>query len=53
MDTKGILWQTPNHYKRMNIVVDELPGQRSDRDIVVVAQLQILKAGSDRVPMVL
>ena len=53
VETKGILWKTPNHYKRMNIVVDELPGQKSYRYIVVVAQLEILKAGSDRVPMVL
>ena len=45
VEMKGILWKTPNHYKRMNVVVDKLPGQKSDRDIVVVAQLQILKAG--------
>ena len=53
VEMKGILWKTSNHYKRMNVVVDELPGQKSYSDIVVVAQLQILKAGSDRVPMVL
>ena len=53
VEMKGILRKAPNHYKRMNIVVDELPEQRSSKDIVVVAQLQILKAGSDRVPMVL
>ena len=53
VEMKGILWKTPNHYKRMNVVVDELPGQKSYRDIVVVAQLQILQAGLDRVPMVL
>ena len=53
VETKGILQKTPNHYKRMNVVVDKLPEQRSSKDIVVVAQLQILKAESDRVPMVL
>ena len=53
VEMKGILQKAPNHYKRMNIAVDELPEQRSSKDIVVVAQLQILKAGSDRVPMVL
>ena len=53
MEMKGILWKIPNHYKRMNVIVDELPGQKSDRDIVVNAQLQILKAGSHRVPVVL
>ena len=39
VEMKGILWKTPNHYKRMNVVVDELLGQKSNRDIVVVAQL--------------
>ena len=53
VEMKGILQKTPNHYKRMNIVVYELPGQKSDRDIVVVAQLQMLKGGSDRVPVIL
>ena len=53
VETKGILQKTLNHYKRMNVVVDELPGQRSHRDIAVRAQLQILRAGSDRVPIVL
>ena len=53
VEMKGILWKTPNCCKRMNVVVDKLPGQKSNRDIVVVAQLQILKAGLDRVPMVL
>ena len=53
VEMKGVLWKTPNHYKRINVMVDELPEQRSPKDIVVVAQLQILKAGSDRVPMVL
>ena len=52
VETKGILWKTPNHYKRVNIVIDELPGEKSHGDIAVVAQLQILKAGLDRVPMV-
>ena len=47
VETKGILQKAPNHYKRMNVVVDELPDQRASKDIVVVAQLQILKAGSE------
>ena len=53
VEMKGILQKAPNHYKRMNVVVDKLPEQRSSKDIVVVAQLQILKVGSDRVPMAL
>ena len=50
IETKGIPRKTPNHYKRINVVVDE---RRSCKDIAVVHQLQILKPGSDRIPMVL
>ena len=53
VEMKGILWKTPNHYKRMNIVVDDLQGKGSSKDIVVVSQLQILKAGLDRIPIAL
>ena len=34
-------------------MVDDLPEQGSSKDIVVVSQLEILKVGSDRIPMVL
>ena len=53
VEMKGILQKNPNHYKRMNMVVDDLPELGSSKDIVVVGQLQILKVGSDRIPMVL
>ena len=53
VEMKGILPKTPNHYKRMNIVVDDLQGQGSSKDIVVVSQLQILKSGLDRIPIAL
>ena len=53
VEMKGILWKMPNHYKRMNIVVDDLQGKGSSKDIVVVSQLQILKAGSDRISIAL
>ena len=46
---KGILRKTPNHYKRMN--VNDLGERRPYKDIV--HQLQVLKPGSDRIPMVL
>ena len=49
VEMKGILWKIPNHYKRMNVVVDDLQGKGSSKDIVVVSQLQILKAGLDRI----
>ena len=53
VETKGILWKTPNHYKRMNIVVDDLQKKGSSKDIVVVSQLQILKAGANKIPLAL
>ena len=37
----------------MNVVVDDLRENRSCKDIAVVHQLQILKPGSDRIPVVL
>ena len=37
----------------MNVVVNDLRERRSYKDIAVVHQLQILKPGSDRIPMVL
>ena len=53
VETKGILRKTPNHYKRMNVVVDNLKERSSYKDIAVVSQLQILKPGSDRISIVL
>ena len=53
VETKGILQKTPNHYKRMNVVVDNLEERRSYKDIAVVSQLQILKPGLDRISIVL
>ena len=53
IEMKGILRKTPNHYKRMNVMVDDLRERRSCKEIAVVHQLQILKPGSDRIPMVL
>ena len=37
----------------MNVVVDDLRENRACKDIAVIHQLQILKPGSDRIPMVL
>ena len=50
---KGILRKTPNHYKRMNVMVNDLGERRPYKDIAVVHQLQVLKPGSDRISMVL
>ena len=53
VETKGILRKTPNHYKRMSVVVDNLRENQCYKDIAVVSQLQILKPGSDRISRVL
>ena len=53
IEMKGILRKTPNHYKRMNVLVNDLRERKSCKDIAVVHQLQILKPGSDRIAMVL
>ena len=37
----------------MNVVVDNLKERESSKDIVVVSQLQILKPGLDRIPIIL
>ena len=41
VEAKGILRKTPNHYKRINVVVNDLRENRYCKDIAVVHQLQI------------
>ena len=53
VEAKGVLRKTPNHYKRVNVVVDDLREGQHCGDIAVVHRLQILKPGSDRIPVIL
>ena len=53
VEAKGVLKKTPNHYTRINVVVDDLREGQHCRDIAVVHQLQILKPRSDRIPVIL
>ena len=53
VEAKGILKKTPNHYKRVNIVVDDLTEGQCCREIAIAHQLQILKPGLDRIPVIL
>ena len=53
VEAKGVLKKTPNHYKRVNIVVDDLREGQHCGDIAIVHQLQILKPRSDRIPVIL
>ena len=43
VEMKGVLKKTPNYYKRVNVVVDNLTEGQYCRDIAIVHQLQILK----------
>ena len=52
VEAKGVLKKTPNHYKRVNVVVDNLTDGQDCRDIAIVCQLQILKPGLDRIPVI-
>ena len=49
---KGII-KTPNHYKHVNVVVDNLPEKLCCSDITTVQQIQTLKPGSNKIPVVL
>ena len=53
VEAKGVLKKTPNHYKRVNVVVDDLAEGQCCRDTAIVHQLQILKPKSDRIPVIL
>ena len=52
IEVKGII-KTPNHYKHVNVVVDNLPGKQYCKDITVVQHIQTLKPGSNKIPVVL
>ena len=44
IEVKGII-KTPNHYKHVNVVVDNLPEKQCCKDITAVQQIQTLKPG--------
>ena len=52
-EVKGVLKKTPNDDKRVNVVVDNLTEGQCCRDVAIVHQLQILKPGSDIIPVIL
>ena len=51
-EVKGVI-RAPNHYKCANVVIDDLPENQCCRDVVVMQQIQILKPGSNKIPVVL
>ena len=45
--------KTPNHYKCVNVVVDDLPENQHCKDIVIAQQIQVLKPRMNKVPVVI
>ena len=52
IEVKGII-KTPNHYKHVNVVIDNLPENQCCNDMTVAQQIQVLKPGSNKIPVVL
>ena len=52
IEVKGVI-KTPNHYKCVNVVVDNLPENQHCKDIAIAQQIQVLKPGSNKIPVVL
>ena len=51
IEVKGVI-KTPNHYKCVNVVVDNLPENQHCTDIAIAQQIQVLKPGSNKIPVV-
>ena len=49
---KGIII-SPNHYKSVNVTINDLPNEQCCKAIAVVHQIQILRPGSNKIPVVL
>ena len=49
---KGII-KLPNHYKRVNVVIGDLPENQHCKDVAFMQQIQKLKPGSNKIPVVL
>ena len=49
---KGVI-RAPKHYKCFNVMMSDLPDGQHCKDIGVVQQIQILRPGSNRIPVVL
>ena len=49
---KGVI-RAPRHYKCINVTIDDLPEGQHCKDIAVVQKMQILRPGSNKIPVVL
>ena len=51
-EVKGAI-KAPNHYKCVIVVAEDLPEHQHCKDVAVIHQIQILKPGSNKIPVVL
>ena len=51
-EVKGVI-KTPNHYKYINVVIDDLTEDQCCKDVAIVQQIQVFKPGSNKIPVVL
>ena len=49
---KGVT-KAPNHYKHVNVTIDDLPSKQCCKDVAVVHQIQILRPRSNKIPVTL
>ena len=52
IEVKGVI-MTPNHYKCVNLIVDNLPENHHCKDIAIAQQIQVLKPGSKKIPVLI
>ena len=45
--------RAPRHYKHINVPINDLPEGQCHKDIAVAQQIQILRPGSNKIPIVL
>ena len=50
-EVKGVI-KVQNHYKHVNVVIDDLLKDQHCKDIAILTQIQILKPGSNMIPVV-
>ena len=51
-EVKGVI-KVQNHYKHVNVVIDDLQKDQHCKDIAILTQIQILTPGSNMIPVVL
>ena len=51
-EVKGAI-NTPSHYKHVNVVIDDLSENQCCKDIVIIQEIQVLKPGSNKIPVML